>query len=73
LAFYIRKTNNGVAVWLKRTGPAIIWGPKEQALRFTAIGVARMTLHAVPKADKAEIETDSEASGDATLRGNPPN
>lgn len=58
MAFYIRKTIDGVTVWLKRVGPAIIWGPKGQALKFTAMGVARMTLQRIPKADKAEIETE---------------
>ena len=61
--YYIRKTaSSGVTVWLKRVGPAIIWGPKDQALEFTAIGPARMTLHAIPKADKAEIETEELAA-----------
>ncbi|HEY1506430.1 MAG TPA: hypothetical protein VGF92_19145 [Stellaceae bacterium] len=58
MAFYIRKTANGVTVWLKRMGPAIIWGPKDQALKFTAIGVARMALQRIPKTDKVEIDTD---------------
>ena len=58
MAFYIRKTANDVTVWLKRMGPAIIWGPQEQALRFTELGVARMALHKIPKADKAEIAAD---------------
>ena len=58
MAFYISKTANGVTVWLKRMGPAIIWGPKDQALQFTSVGVARMALQRIPKADKAEIETE---------------
>lgn len=59
MASYISKTANGVTVWLKRMGPAIIWGPKDQALQFTAVGVARMALQRIPKADKAEIETEA--------------
>ena len=61
MAFYVRKSANGATVWLKRMGPAIIWGPKEQALKFPALGMARMALHSIPKADKAEIETDDES------------
>lgn len=61
-SFYIRKTANGATIWLKRTGPAIIWGPKEQALEFISLGVARMTLRVLPKADRAEIE-EADATG----------
>lgn len=59
MAFYtIRKTTNGVTVWLKRMGPATIWGPKEQALRFTELGVVRLVLRSLPKAHNAEVETE---------------
>jgi len=60
VAFYIRKMANGATVWLQRVGPAIIWGPKEQALQFIAIGVARQMLRRVPKADRAEIVGDDD-------------
>ena len=64
VAFYIRKMANGKAVWLKRVGPAVIWGPKPQAINFATRGVARMTLSNIPKADKAEVVDD--AAGEAS-------
>jgi hypothetical protein len=62
VVIYIRKTANGRTVWLTRVGPAMIWGPKDQALKFVAIGVARMALRSVAKTDQAEIEIDDDSA-----------
>jgi hypothetical protein len=62
LAFTIRKTVNGKSVWLKRLSPAIVWGPKAQAMKFEAKGDARLVLPSIPKADRAEV-VDEEANG----------
>jgi hypothetical protein len=59
VGFYIRKIANGNAVWLKRLTPAIVWGPKEQAMKFQSKGAARMVLPNVPKADQAEVIDES--------------
>lgn len=62
MAFYIRKTANGKSVWLKRLAPAIVWGPKAQAMKFASKGAARLMLPAIPKADGAEV-VDEAANG----------
>jgi hypothetical protein len=67
VAFYIRKTANGRLVWLKRQVPAIVWGPKAQAITFATKGAARLVLANLPKADKAEI-ADGAADGAANGR-----
>jgi hypothetical protein len=61
LAFNIRKMANGKPVWLKRLVPAVVWGPKDQAMKFESKGAARMVLPNVPKADRAEV-VDEEAN-----------
>jgi hypothetical protein len=58
LAFHIRKTAEGRALWLKRLTPAIVWGPKVQARIFATKGDARLTLALIPKADRAAIVDD---------------
>lgn len=61
MAFYIRKLVDGKSLWLKRLAPAIVWGPKAQAMSFKSKGAARMVMPNVPKADRAEI-VDEDAS-----------
>jgi hypothetical protein len=58
VAFYIRKSVSGKTLWLKRLSPAIVWGPKDQAMTFQSKGAARMVLPNVPKADGAEVVDD---------------
>ena len=58
--FYIEKKPNGVPVWLKRLGPAVVWGPKELAMKFPTLGTARMMLARVPKTDEARVVSDEE-------------
>lgn len=64
MAFYIRKTVNGKSLWLKRLVPAIVWGPKAQALKFESKGAARLVLPNIPKADRAEVVDETANGGD---------
>jgi hypothetical protein len=58
VAFYIRKMVNGRSVWLKRMAPAIVWGPKSQAMAFASKGAARLIQQNIPKADQAEVASE---------------
>lgn len=64
MAFTICKTANGQSLWLKRLTPAIVWGPKDQAMKFATKGDARLVLPTIPKADQAAVVED-EAEGGA--------
>ena len=61
VAFYIRKMVNGRSVWLKRMAPAIVWGPKSQAMPFASKGAARLILQNIPRADQAEVMAGDES------------
>ncbi len=63
MAFYICKTTNGRSLWLKRLTPAIVWGPKAQAMTFATKGAARLVLPHVPKADQAAVVDDETGEG----------
>lgn len=63
MAFYIRKMANGNSLWLKRLAPAIVWGPKTQAMKFESKGAAHMVLPNVPKADRAEVVDEKADDG----------
>lgn len=66
VAFYIRKTANGISSWLKRLSPAIVWGPKSQAMKFTTRGAARLALQNMPKQEQVDVIGDAagESIGD---------
>jgi len=49
MAFYIRKTANGLDVWLKREMPWVAWGPHEQARPFSNRLDALVTLRRLPR------------------------
>jgi hypothetical protein len=64
LPFHIRKTAEGRALWLKRLTPAIVWGPKAQAMKFASKGDARLVLPLIPRADQATVADDDADGGD---------
>jgi len=49
MAFYIRKTANGLNVWLKREMPWVAWGPEDQARVFANKSDALWALRSLPR------------------------
>jgi hypothetical protein len=49
MAFHIRKSVDGQAIWLTAIFPAVTWGPQEQALAFRTTGHARQALARLPQ------------------------
>jgi len=62
MAFYIRKTANGLHVWLKRDMPWVAWGPQDQARPFANKPDAVLTLRRLPREQRHGVTVVGEAA-----------